>query len=151
MKNRLILLVAERDIFELEYRREVGGLRGVVQTPIPFLQPGCTGIKPNRIDMLRMYFRRDGASRIFQSSNVQRLPYACLHQDVRAQQLCGWQVCLGLSIPNHNNAINTPVQHVLETMLNDDDRLPGLQVNPVDQLNGSFAGIGVQACQRFIK
>jgi len=82
---------------------------------------------------------------------IQRLPDAVLTKKIRRKQLIGRKICGDLSRAHQNDPVNTSVQHVLQPVLDDDDRRAGFFANFVDELDGLLARRGVKVCQRLVK
>ncbi len=88
---------------------------------------------------------------IAQSRDIQRLPDAVFRQQAAREQLVRAQVCQNGAAVHQHDAVHVPPEHIFQPMLDDEHGGVGLLLDFVDQLNGLFAGSGVEVGQRLIE
>ena len=88
---------------------------------------------------------------IFQCGDIQRLPDAAFLQQIGAQQLVGVAVIADAALTHDHHPVHLAVEHVLQTVLDDDHGAAGALLDLVDQLDGLLSGGRVQIGQRLVK
>ena len=148
----LVLAVAKAEVFDLK-QRGGGRLRRRQRLRLePGLQPRRIGIiQRDRVDMRRVFVRRDVNTGIPHGRQVERLTDAVFRQQRAGKQLIRMQVGQDPAVIDQHDAVHAAPKHILQTMLNDQDRGVGFLLYRVDQLNGLLAGGRVQIGERFIK
>jgi len=88
---------------------------------------------------------------VLERGDVERLADAVLPEKVRTHHVVRVHIGDDAPIVDHDHSIHITVQHILQAVFNDNDRLAHCFMKVIDDLDGNFAGGGVQVCQRFVK
>ena len=152
LQGWLALLVAKAQIPHFQqgdrgrrrFRLRVGGE--------PLLQCRRIGLVQHKaVHMGRALFRRDGHARIPQRREVERLADTVFGQQRSGKQFIRAQVGQNLPLVDEDDAVHVPPEHIFQPVLDDEHSGVGLLLDFVDQLNGLFAGSGVEVGQRLIE
>ena len=101
--------------------------------------------------MHRMILGTKPAACVFQSSDIERLTNSLGRENIRAQQLIRGFVRDDSSVIDNDDAVNIPVQNVLQTMLDDQNREILLLHDLINERNGLLAGRRIQVGEGFIE
>ena len=127
------------------------------------LRPVRRGLKPRADLRLLRFAERQRAdsrrakrwgnlhARVAQRRQVQRLTDAVGLEQIGREQLVRAHVRRDTALAHEHDAVDAAPEHVLEPVLNDDDRRARLPLNLVDQLDRLPAGRGVEVGQRLVK
>ena len=87
----------------------------------------------------------------FTDISVDNETAAAIQKKVTAQQLSGCGVGNDLALFHQDNAVHVAVQHIFQTVFNDQNGFILLPVDTVDQIDGEHTHAGVQRRQRLPK
>ena len=80
---------------------------------------------------------------IFEGGGIQGFANAKLGQNAGGNQCVGGHIRYDAAFRYYDDPVHMAVEHILQTMLNDDDGFVVLLLDPVNQINGGLAGGGV--------
>ncbi|MPM74448.1 hypothetical protein SDC9_121436 [bioreactor metagenome] len=109
------------------------------------------GFHVQRVDAPRVQLFGNRYARVLERGYIERLADAQRRQDARRHKFVRRQVGNDAPVRHHDDAIHAAVEHVLKAVLDDNDGLMIIFGDAVDQVDGGFAGRGVEVCQRLVK
>ena len=104
-----------------------------------------------RLDVSRTHGGVDRHPGVLERRNIQRLPDAGLLQQTAAEKFPGRRIRQDAAFVHQDDPVHMAVQHVLQAVLDDDDRLVLLLRDAVDQFDGSLSRRGIQIRQRLVE
>ena len=150
VQNRYLAIIAVGNVVDFEQRLPFRFLCHIRIGFVPFQKFFRTPAHVQRVQGSRLHIRCNIDARIPACGKIQRFTDAVLRQDIACQHVVRRIIRDDSSVIDQNHPVDRAVQHILNTMLNDDDRLAGI-TDFIDQFDGNLAGPGVQVCERFIK
>ena len=98
-----------------------------------------------------MQLFRNGNTRAAQSRYVQRLADAERRQNARSHKRIGAHIGCYFSVVDDDNAVYRTVQHVFNTVFDNDNRFAVFLMNVVDQFDCRLTGFRIKVCKRFVE
>ena len=102
----------------------------------PFLHRVLYHVDPQRLHTARAHIRRHPDSRVLQCSGIEGLPDSHFRKDVRRDQIVRRHVCCNPAIIYHHDPVHIAVKHILQTVLDNHNRLSQFLPHVIDQIDG---------------